>query len=358
MFLGPLGGERRSGRFEETPRTAFSEGVLIVAPSWIGDTILMQPLLTRLRESGAVVDVLAPAWSAPLLLRMPEVARVIASPFAHGEFKLSARRRLGHELSAAGYDRAFVLPNSWKSALVPFFAGIRLRTGYTGEARIGLLNDRRRLNDDVMPLLAERYAALADPPGAPLARPLPLPHLTSTKEQQDAARAALGLPADVRPIVFCPGAEYGPAKRWPARHYAELGRRLASADAPVWLVGSAKDTAIGDEVAALAEGAAINLCGRTNLEQAIDLIATARLVVSNDSGLMHVAAALGRPLAALFGSSSPACTPPMSPTASILSIGIECSPCFQRECPLGHLKCLNDLTPDRVFAAAQGLIEP
>ncbi|HTY98650.1 MAG TPA: lipopolysaccharide heptosyltransferase II, partial [Rhodocyclaceae bacterium] len=298
-----------------------------------------------------------PAWSAPLLSRMPEVAQVIANPFGHGEFKLSARRRLGRQLAAAGYERAFVLPNSWKSALVPFFAGIGRRTGYTGEARVGLLNDRRRLDKAALPLLVERYAALAEPAGAPLPRPLPQPRLTSSREQQAAARAALGLPSLGAPIVFCPGAEYGPAKRWPARHYAELARRLSAAG-PVWLVGSAKDAAVGEEIAGLSQGAAVNLCGRTDLAQAIDLLAAARLVVSNDSGLMHVAAALGRPLAALFGSSSPAYTPPLSPKARILSLALECSPCFKRECPLGHLKCLNELTPDRVMTAAQELIEP
>ncbi len=316
----------------------------------------MQPLLTRLHERGAELHVLAPAWSAPLLARMPEVARAIANPFGHGEFNLAARRRLGRELAREGYGQAVVLPNSWKSALVPFFAAIRTRTGYTGEARVGLLNDRRPLDKAALPLLVERYAALADSPGAPLPHPLPLPKLSSTSAQQAAARAVLGLPADAVPVVFCPGAEYGPAKRWPARHYAGLARRLATPARPVWLVGSAKDAPVGEEIAGLADGAAINLCGRTDLTQAIDLIASARLVVSNDSGLMHVAAALGRPLAALFGSSSPAYTPPMSPSARILSLGLECSPCFKRECPLGHLKCLNDLTPERVLAAVEDRI--
>lgn len=318
----------------------------------------MQPLLTRLHERGAILDILAPAWSAPLLARMPEVARVIGNPLQHGEFNLAARRRLGRELKREGYEQALILPNSWKSALAPFCAGIPKRTGYTGEARVGLLNDRRTLDQAALPQLAERYAALAEPAGSPLPRPLPLPRLTSSPAQQAAARAALGLPAAATPVVFCPGAEYGPAKRWPARHYAELARRLATPASPVWLVGSAKDAPVGEEIAGLAGGAATNLCGRTDLAQAIDLIAAARLVVSNDSGLMHVAAALGRPLAAVFGSSSPAYTPPMSPTARIVSLQLECSPCFKRECPLGHLKCLNELTPDQVLAKLPGLIAP
>ncbi|MFA7268564.1 MAG: lipopolysaccharide heptosyltransferase II [Sterolibacterium sp.] len=326
---------------------------LIVAPSWIGDTILAQPLLMRLHERypGLAIDVLAPAWCAPLLARMSEVRRVLDNPFGHGEFNLAARWRLARRLRRESYDAAWVLPNSWKSALLPFFAGIPRRIGYTGEARFGLLNCRHVLDPDAQPQLAERYLQLAELPGAPpaAALSLPLPHLNSTLQQQRAVREALGLPLDALPAVFCPGAEYGPAKRWPSRHFAELAQRLASPGQPVWLVGSHKDEALGDEIARLAQGAALNLCGRTQLDQALDLIAGARLVVSNDSGLMHVAAALKRPLVALYGSSSPTYTPPLSPCAKIVSLSAECSPCFKRVCPLGHFKCLENLTAESVL---------
>ncbi len=326
--------------------------ILIVAPSWIGDTIMMQPLLMRLkaREPDAEIHVLAPAWSAPLLSRMPEVAASIENPFAHGKFDWAGRRALGRRLTTADFSQAYVLPNSWKSALVPFFAKIPKRTGYTGEARVILLNDRHTLDEAAMPRLVDRYAALA----GPLDSPTPNPHLTSTPEQQRAARAALGLPQDIAPIIFCPGAEYGPAKRWPAGHFAALAKRVSrggTPPSPVWAVGSAKDAPIAEEISRLSDGAVVNLCGRSNLEQAIDLIAGAHAVVSNDSGLMHVAAALDRPLAALYGSSSPAYTPPLSPHAKIVSLNLECSPCFKRECPLGHLNCLNQLQPERVLAA-------
>ena len=310
---------------------------------------MMQPLLMRLRnrQPDAEIHVLAPAWSAPLLARMPEVAAVIENPFAHGQFDWAGRRALGRRLTTTDFAQAYVLPNSWKSALVPFFAGIPRRTGYTGEARFVLLNDRRRLDKTALPRLVDRYAALA----GPLTGATPNPHLTSTPDQQRAARVALGLPQDVAPIIFCPGAEYGPAKRWPTRHFADLARKVSHGGTPVWLIGSAKDAAVGDEIERLSDGAAINLCGRTSLAQAIDLIASARFVVSNDSGLMHVAAALDRPLAAIYGSSSPGYTPPLSCHARIVSLELECSPCFKRECPLGHLNCLNQLQPERVLAA-------
>jgi heptosyltransferase-2 len=338
------------GRVDETPSRNFSS-ILIVAPSWIGDTILAQPLLTRLKQKhpDLAIDVLAPAWCAPLLARMSEVRRVLDNPFAHGEFNLAGRWRLGRELRDQAYAAAIVLPNSWKSALLPFFAGIPMRIGYTGEARYGLLNCRHCLNPETLPQLAQRYAQLAELPEATADNPLPLPHLNSSASQQSKVRETLGLPLEAQPAVFCPGAEYGPAKRWPARHFAELAQRLAQPGAPVWLVGSNKDAALGDEIAQLAQGAALNLCGRTTLEQAIDLLAGARLVVSNDSGLMHVAAALRRPLLALYGSSSPIYTPPLSPHAKIVSLNADCSPCFKRVCPLGHFKCLENMSAASVF---------
>jgi heptosyltransferase-2 len=278
---------------------------------------------------------------------MPEVDAVVANPFGHGRFSFSDRRALGRRLASADYDAAYVLPNSWKSALVPFFAGIPRRIGYQGEARYVLLNERHTLDKAALPLQVQRYAALA----GPLPEKLPQPRLSSTAEQQRNTRLTLGLPLDAAPAVFCPGAEYGPAKRWPAKHFATLAQLVASTDHPAWLIGSAKDHAVGAEIETLAAGCAINLCGRSSLEQAIDLIASARCVVSNDSGLMHVAAALGKPLVALYGSSSPAYTPPLSPRAKILTLNLDCSPCFKRECPLGHFNCMNRLAPRQVADA-------
>lgn len=326
---------------------------LIVAPAWIGDAILSQPLLSRLRqkEPDLQLDILAPAWVAPVYARMPETGEILHNPFAHGQLALTERWRLAKQLAHHHYERAYLLPNSFKSALIPFFAGIPERIGFTGESRYGLVNRRHHLDKAALPLMVERFAQLAEPPGTPPSRPIPYPRLLSSPEQQSATLAALGLENEPRPIVFCPGAEYGAAKRWPAGHYAALARALAERGHAIWLLGSAKDALTGDAIQELAPGTCRNLCGNTSLEQAIDLIASAELTVCNDSGLMHVAAALGKPLVALFGSSSPGFTPPLSDHAHILSLQLECSPCFRRDCPQGHLDCLNRLEPDQVLAS-------
>jgi len=332
--------------------------ILIVAPNWIGDALLAQPLFARLHRKlpGVVVDALAPPWTAPVLRRMPEIAEVIQAPFAHGELKLRARWRLGRDLRTRRYDNAIVLPNTFKSALIPFFADIPLRIGFVGEARYGLLNIVHRLDEKKLPLMAERYLLLAEKPGDTPLRPLPEAKLRVDEANRSAALARLRLSLEKPVAAFCPGAEYGPAKRWPPRHFGELARRLAAQGRAVWLFGSDKDRAIGDEIAASSEGTAVNLCGRTDLAGAIDLLSLAEVVVTNDSGLMHVAAGVGRPVVALYGSSSPEHTPPLAARARLVSTGIECSPCYARACPLGHFKCMNEMTPERVLHEIQALV--
>lgn len=324
---------------------------LVVGPSWIGDAVLSHALILRLKEidPAAAIDVLAPSWVLAVYRRMREVERAIALPFGHGDLKLGARREFARTLPA--YERAFVLPNSWKSALIPWHAGIAQRTGYRGEMRYGLLNDLRMLDEQELPRLVDRYCALAQPRGAALRRPVPEPRLASDEAARAATLAKLGLTLGRPVAAFAPGAEYGPAKRWPARHFAALARTLATRGWQVWLLGSAKDAEAARAIVALAGDACVDLAGRTSLDEAIDLLACAARVVTNDSGLMHVAAALDRPTAAIFGSSSPAYTPPLSAAARVISLHLDCSPCFQRVCPLGHTDCLEKLEPAKVLEA-------
>jgi len=324
--------------------------ILVVSPSWVGDTMLAQPMFARLkqRHPGCQIDVFAPPWTAALLRQMPEVHTVIINPFPHGALQIGGRMGIGRQLRAARYDEAIVLPNSFKSALTPFFAGIPHRTGFQGEMRYGLLTDKRKLDKHKLPLMVERFAQLAEPPFHPVQHPIPRPHLQVSTEQRQPVLQRLNLTLDKQVAIFCPGAEYGPAKRWPISYFAELAQRLEARGYAVWLVGSPKDKEIGDKIIALGNPHCRNLCGDTDLADAIALLSCAALVVSNDSGLMHLAAALDRPMLALFGSSSPQFTPPLSDKAQVLKLDLPCSPCFKRECPLGHFNCMMQLTPQKV----------
>ncbi len=336
---------------------------LVVAPSWIGDAVLSQPLLARLaaQRPASAIDVFAPKWVLPAYGRMPEVANTIENPFVHGQLALVQRRRVGRDLAQHGYSHAYVLPNSFKSALVPWFAGIGKRIGYVGEMRYGLLNDRRPLDKQRLPLMVERFAWLAQPAASELERPVAHPRLHVAAGEFSDTRERLGLASPRRLACFCPGAEFGPAKRWPADHFAVLARQLTVKGYAVWLLGSEADRPVGDEIARGSGGTAINLCGTTSLDDAIVLLSGADLVVTNDSGLMHVAAALDRPTIAIYGSSSPGFTPPLSDAAHVVKLDLPCSPCFARHCPLKHFDCMVKLDPatlmQQVAALEQGSFE-
>jgi heptosyltransferase-2 len=318
----------------------------VIAPQWIGDAVMTEPLLRRLRARGERLTVGALPWVAPVYRAMPQVDEVIEFPFRHGGLQFKARRTLGKELQGR-FDTAYVLPNSLKSALLPFLASIPRRVGYLGEARVGLLTHRLRNPRDKPPMVAF-YSALSGESGLEQDRP----QLALPPAQVDEVLRAQGL-ARGGYVVMAPGAEYGPAKRWP--HFGGLAALL---DRPVVLLGSAKEEQLCEEIRAQAPDRCRNLAGRTSLLEAFALIAGAGHVVSNDSGLMHVAAAFGVPQVALFGSSSPLHTPPLSERAQVVWLKqdptymppLDCAPCFQRECPLGHLRCLNDVSPERVKA--------
>lgn len=330
--------------------------ILVVGPSWVGDMVMAQALFIALkqRRPAATIDVLAPAWSFPLLQRMPEVSSALTMPVGHGRLALGERWRLGRELRGR-YDQAILLPNSFKSALVPFFARIPLRTGWRGELRYGLLNDVRNLDEQRYPRMVERFVALADAAESATAPGIPIPRLRADGERLAALLAQFELDRERPVLALCPGAEFGPAKRWPERHYAAVAAAMIARGWQVWLFGSANDRAVAQAIVqalpAPVQAQVRVLAGLTALAEAIDLLAAADAVVSNDSGLMHIAAALDRPLVAVYGSTSPAFTPPLGERVASLSIPVDCGPCFQRECPLQHLRCLTDLGPGQVLAA-------
>jgi len=326
---------------------------LIVAPNWIGDAVMAQPLLALLKayEPKRPLDWLAAPHILPVGAAMTEIDRLIEAPQRHGQLQLRARWTLARKLGHAGYDRAYILPNSAKSALIPWFAGIRKRIGYRGESRSALLTHSPDSVARRAPMV-EHYARLANIGGAAAPASIPQPVLHADPARAAAVRAQLQIPPG--PIVIlAPGAEFGPAKRWPARHFAALADRLTESwpQVQVVLVGSMNERPIATEITTMSAGPVRNLCGETALGDAFALLADADGVVSNDSGLMHVAAAFGRPQAAVFGSSDPRHTPPGSARAQVLWLQLDCSPCFARECPLGHTACLTQIAPETVFEA-------
>lgn len=335
--------------------------VLIVGPSWVGDLIMAQTLfkLLKIRQPHITIDVLAPDWASPILKYMPEVQNSFILPAKHGELYLKKRFKLGKTLRAEQYDQAILLPNSFKSALIPFWAKIALRTGWLGEARFGLLNDIRYLDKQKFPLMIQRFAALGLPKNASLPYELPWPKLQVPKAnvQSTLHKLNLSIEENSKPILaLCPGAEYGPAKRWPAEYYASVANEKISEGWAVWILGSLKDQPIAKEIQTLTYQKAHDFTGKTGLGEAIDLLSLAHVIVSNDSGLMHISAALERPLVVIYGSSTPNFTPPLTPIKQILSLNLPCSPCFERICPLNHLKCLKDLHPARVLNAINALL--
>ena len=328
---------------------------LIVGPSWIGDMVMAQSLFITLKQQhpNCSIDVLAPKWSLPMLQRMDEVNEAIALPLGHGEFSLGMRRSIGRELRAKEYSHAIVIPRSFKAALVPFFAKVKLRTGYRGEMRFGLLNDIRPLDKKRLTQTVQRYVALGLERNSPLPPKTPFPKLRVDAENQQRVLQKLSLNLDRAVIGFMPGAEYGPAKQWPTDYYGRLAQRLAEDGYQIWIFGSKKDQQVTDQIKNIGGGAVVNLAGRTELVDVVDLLALCKLTVCNDSGLMHVAAAVDRPLIAIYGSSTPDYTPPLSDKAGICYLSLECSPCFKRECPLGHLNCLKNIGVDGVYEAVK-----
>lgn len=327
------------------------EKILILGPAWVGDMVLAQSLFKTLKANrpNCIIDVAAPVWTLPLLARMPEVNRGIALPFKHGQFAFFERIQFGKSLRNGAYTQAIVLTNSLKSAILPFAASIPLRTGYLGEMRYGLINDIRPLDKSKLKKTVERFVHLGLETGENLPIVIPRPALISQEQNAILALSKLAVSMPTSKVLgLCPGAEYGEAKRWPAEYYAEVANTALNKGWQVWLFGSDKDVPVTTAINQLTQNRSLNLGGKTKLAEAIDLMALCDTIISNDSGLMHVAAALNKRLIAIFGSSDPYHTPPMHPDAIIEYLGLDCSPCFKRECPLGHLNCLKQITPIQI----------
>ncbi|MGC1854357.1 MAG: lipopolysaccharide heptosyltransferase II [Candidatus Aquirickettsiella sp.] len=330
--------------------------ILIISPAWIGDIVIAQALLKYIkhRDPEIIIDVLAPAWSHELYSVMPEINEIFTTHFDHGQFQLKKRWQLGSELRYKKYQQAIILPNSWKSAIIPFAARIPIRTGWLGEMRFGLLNDWRILNKKKYPMLVHRYLLL----GSTKALATKIldwqtfqPHLEINYPHKGKKLKNLFLIEDKPLLILCPGAAYGPAKCWPAEYFAEIVNYKKSKAWQIVLLGSKSDASMGNTIQKLTKNACINLIGKTSILEALTILSFATLVISNDSGLMHITAALDRPLIALYGSSSPEFTPPLSLNAKIIYLKLSCSPCFERECPLIHFNCLKQLTPKIVLNA-------
>jgi heptosyltransferase-2 len=335
--------------------------ILVIAPNWIGDAVMSQPLLAAIKASypNAAIDVLATPWVAPVYRACSEVTELIEADLRHGQLQWGLRRALAAQIKKRKYASCYVLPNSLKSALIPWLANIPVRIGYQGELRRFLLTETKANSPKTQRIpMVEHYANLCAPSGN-LNTTINPPYLVPMASALESARARLqaaGIQTDAL-VVLCPGAEYGPSKRWPAAYFAVLAQSILNAKpaASLVLLGSPSDRAIGDTIvsSAASQSHTFNWCGATSLDEAIAIISLCSKVVSNDSGLMHIAAALQVPQVAIFGSSDPSHTPPNSVKATIISLHLPCSPCHQRECPLGHLNCLNQISPERVFAALQ-----
>ncbi|HEX7647067.1 MAG TPA: lipopolysaccharide heptosyltransferase II [Noviherbaspirillum sp.] len=335
--------------------------MLVISPNWIGDAVMAQPLLRLLKDKHPErpIDVLAPAWVAPVWRAMREVDTVLEAPFRHGALQLGERRAYAKTLKARGYADAYVLPNTLKFALIPWLAGIPRRVGYKGEMRYGLINVMHHDDPDAPRPMVSFYSALADVPKRDVPPPsaLPRPSLSIADEVVGQVLMKLNLRFNDPLFAFAPGAEFGSAKRWPAAHFAELANKILAdrPNAQVLLLGSSKDAQVCEEIVRLAPGV-ISLAGITSLGEAIALIAKAEAMVSNDSGLLHIASALNRPIVAIYGPTDPNHAPPFSDKAKSIWLGIDCAPCKQRECPLGHHNCMRGISAEMVWKPLREMI--
>ncbi len=334
-----------------------SEKILVVGPAWVGDMVMAQVVFKAIKQllPHCQLDVIAPAWSLALCQRMPEVNALIPLPCQHGEWGWAKRRALGKQLEKSNYTQAYVLPNSWKSALIPFWAKIPKRIGWLGEMRLGLLSHWQRLDKNKHPLMIQRFAALAHQFQPTSFADIAIPQLLCQETDQQALVQEHQLDLHKPVLVLAPGAEFGPAKIWPAVYFAEVANAYLSQGWQVWLLGSPNDGEAGQTISSLTQDQCLNFIGKTTLASAIDLLSLSQVVVCNDSGMMHIAAALGKTVVSVFGSTSPRFTPPLGDRAQVLQLKLACQPCFQRTCRYGHYDCLKQLKPQQVLSALRAV---
>src|SRR3990167_3845082 len=329
--------------------------VLIDAPAWVGDMVMAQVLFKLLKQQrpDIKIDVMAPTSTAPVLGCMPEIDNIVLTPFSHGELSLLKRYQFAKALRQEGYEQAILLRNSFKSAFIPFLANIQKRTGWVGESRYGLINDIRKLDTQRYPMMIQRFAALAFPKEALLPNHLPMPRFSLMKTERLNVIQKFNVSLEKPVLALCPGAEYGPSKQWPAEKLAEVANAKLQDGYQVWLMGSKKDKPIAEKIQSLTHHSCINYAGETSLFEAIYLLDLASVVVTNDSGLMHVAAALQKPIVAIYGGSSYEFTPPLCDQKKLLARTLPCRPCFKRTCQFGHYDCLNKISSDEVLKAME-----
>ena len=329
--------------------------ILIVGPSWVGDSVISQSLFKIIfsLHKEICIDVLAPEWTMDIYQRMKEINHAHKNPFNHGEIKIGDRRAFGNSIRVEEYDQAIVLPNSLKSALIPFFAKIPLRTGWRGEMRYALINDLRILDKSKYPRMVDRFVALALEESAQLPSNIPFPSLSVYKENLDTLREKFKIDTNLPLICLCPGAEFGPAKRWPTNYYAVVANEYLKKNWQVILLGSPNDGSIGDEITLQIkeQSGFLNLIGETKLKDAVDILSSSSLVLTNDSGLMHIAASVDVPLVAMYGPTSPEFTPPLSNKVKVIKKNEGFSKLRTGDLEDGYYQGLKDIKPKEVLAA-------
>ena len=325
--------------------------ILVVGTRWVGDSVIAQSLYKRIKQldATAIIDVIVPKYLHGLIKRMPEIRDTIDMPLIHKQLGLRERRRIGLKLSGR-YSQAIILTRSLKAALIPWFAEIPIRSGFRGEMRYGLVNDMRQLNRDTMPRLVDRFVYLGQPKQTSLAKNITPPCLIVKPTNAQTCMEHLGVDNTLPIIILAPGAAYGPSKQWPARYFAGLAEHYGNGGYQVWILGSKKDQDICCQITKMANIPIHNLCGRTTLEDSIDLLAQAERVVSNDSGLMHIAAAVGCSVVGIFGATPPEYALPISDRVWYSWANLSCSPCWQRTCCYGHYHCLTQVIPEEVIS--------